>query len=151
MDIHLLDPFIAGDLNFVEASTKSSDFSISLSVSGHLLGSIIGSCKDPQVLYSSLVRGANSVVQSLDFIEAGRLDKTFSCSLLGLKQPGSEFLDTSPVLSPVLDIIGILVTLSLGVSIQVIDILGDSCQFILKGLSILVNLVTLRKEALLYF
>merc|ERR1719228_2003143 len=151
MDIHLLDPFIAGDLDFVVTCTKSSDFSISLSVSGHLLGSIIGSCKDLQVLYSSFVRGANSVVQSLDFIEAGRLEKAFSCSLLGLKQPGSELLDTSPVLSPVLDIIGILVTLSLGVSIQVSHILGDSSQFILEGLSVFVNLVTLRKEALLYF
>merc|ERR1719474_2436803 len=62
---------------------------------------------------------------------------------------GSELLDTSPVLSPELDVLRVLVALALGLGLQVSDVLGNSVKLILEVLSILGNLVALGQKVLL--
>merc|ERR1712033_154972 len=69
--------------------------------------------------------------------------------LLSRCQPWVEFLDASSVLSPVFDIIGVFVTLNLGVSLELKNIVCDSLQLILECLGISWNLVTLWQKILL--
>merc|ERR1719320_153904 len=74
------------------------------------------------------------------------LGKTLGGGLLCGNQPGSEFLDTSSVLSPVFDIVGVFVALNLGVGLKVSDILGDPGELILECLGICWDLVPLWEE-----
>merc|ERR1712145_19559 len=60
-----------------------------------------------------------------------------------------EFLDASSVLSPVFDIIGVLVTLNLGVALELENIVCDSLQLILECLGISWDLVNLGQKVLL--
>merc|ERR1719427_1392308 len=120
---------------------------ISLTMGGHLLGSTVGGIKNLGVSEAGLVEGTHLLVQSLDLIEIGRLGKTLSCGLLSPSQPGRVFLDSGPVLGPVLDIVGVLVALNLGVSSQLGDVVSDPVQLILEGLGVLVNPVSLGKKS----
>ena len=109
---------------------------------GHLLSGTIGGIKNLGVGKAGLVEGGDLLVQSLDLIEIRWLGKTLSGGLLSSSQPGRVLLDSGPVLSPELDIVGVLVALNLGVSSQLGDVVGDPVQLILEGLGVLVNLVT---------
>merc|ERR1719331_658018 len=146
-NIDLLDPLIADSLDLVVPLLKSSNLGISLSVCGHLLGSTVGGIKDLGVSKAGLIEGGHLLVQSLDLIEVRWLGETLSSGLLSSGQPGRVLLDSGPVLSPELDIVGVLVTLNLSVSGQLGDIVGDPVQLILEGLGVLVNLVTLGKKS----
>merc|ERR1719433_2080109 len=64
-----------------------------------------------------------------------------------LHQPGRVLLDSGPVLGPELDVVGVLVALNLGVSSQLGDVVSDPVQLVLEGLSVLVNVTTLRKKS----
>merc|ERR1719331_2826415 len=145
-NIDLLDPLIADSLDLVVPLLKSSNLGISLSVCGHLLGSTVGGIKDLGVSKAGLVKGGHLLVQRLDLIEVRWLGETLSSGLLSSGQPGRVLLDSGPVLSPELNIVGVLVTLNLSVSGQLGDIVGDPVQLILEGLGVLVNLVTLGKK-----
>merc|ERR1719507_2555066 len=123
-----------------------STVGISLTMGGHLLGSTVGGIKNLGVSEAGLVKGRHLLVQSLDLIEIGRLGKTLSCGLLSPSQPGRVFLDSGPVLGPVLDIVGVLVALNLGVSSKLGDVVGDPLQLILEGLSVGINTCSLRKK-----
>merc|ERR1719442_153689 len=123
-----------------------STLGISLTMGGHLLGSTVGGIKNLGVSEAGLVEGRHLLVQSLDLIEIGRLGKTLSCGLLSPSQPGRVFLDSGPVLGPVLDIVGVFVALNLGVSSQLGDVVGDPLQLILEGLSVGINTCSLRKK-----
>merc|ERR1719220_3050559 len=114
---------------------------------GHLLGSTVGGIKDLGVSKAGLVEGGHLLVQSLDLIEVRWLGETLSSGLLSSGQPGRVLLDSGSVLSPELDIVGVLVALNLGVSGQLGDIVGDPVQLILEGLGVLVYLVTLGKKS----
>merc|ERR1712203_381661 len=114
---------------------------------GHLLGSTVGGIKDLGVSKAGLIEGGHLLVQSLDLIEVRWFGETLSSGLLSSGQPGRVLLDSGPVLSPELNIVGVLVTLNLSVSGQLGDIVGDPVQLILEGLGVLVNLVTLRKKS----
>merc|ERR1719331_1091819 len=146
-NIDLLDPLIADSLDLVVPLLEASNLSISLSMGGHLLGSTVGGIKDLGVSKAGLIEGGHLLVQSLDLIEVRWLGETLSSGLLSSGQPGRVLLDSGPVLSPELNIIGVLVTLNLSVSGQLGDIVGDPVQLILEGLGVLVNLVTLRKKS----
>merc|ERR1740131_151781 len=74
------------------------------------------------------------------------LGETLSSRFLCSSQPGRELLDTSPVLSPVLNVVGVLVALDLGVGLQLHDVVGDPLQLVLEGLSISGDLVTLGQK-----
>merc|ERR1719470_63309 len=89
------------------------DISLSLSMSRHLLCCCLGSCKYFQVVDTVLVKSKNLVIQSFHFCKIRRFRETFTSSLFSTGQPGAEFLDTSSVLSPELDIIGVFVTFNL--------------------------------------
>merc|ERR1711892_1043953 len=92
----------------------------------------LGSSKNLHVVDTVLVKYTNLLIQSLDFIEICWLGKTLSSGLFSRHQPGGEFLDTSSVFSPELDIVGVFVALNLGVSLEVSHILGDSGNSILR-------------------
>merc|ERR1719331_2493363 len=114
---------------------------------GHLLGSTVGGIKNLGVSEAGLVEGRHLLVQSLDLIEIRWLGKTLSCGLLSPSQPGRVFLDSGPVLGPELDIVGVLVTLNLGVSSQAGDVVSDPLQLILEGLSVGINTCSLREKS----
>ena len=141
-NIDLLHPLITDSLDLVVPLLKSSNLGISLSVCGHLLGSTVGGIKDLGVSKAGLVESGHLLVQSLDLVEVRWLGETLSSGLLSSGQPRRVLLDSGPVLSPELDIVGVLVALNLGVSGQLGDVVGDSVQLILEGLGVLVNLVT---------
>merc|ERR1719447_1441273 len=126
---------------------QSSNLGICLTMGGHLLSGTIGSIKNLGVGKAGLVEGGDLLVQSLDLIEIRWLGKTLSGGLLSSSQPGRVLLDSGPVLSPVLDIVGVLVALNLGVGSQLGDVVSDPVQLILEGLGVLVNLVTLGKKS----
>merc|ERR1712168_527129 len=147
--VDLLGPFVRDGLDLVVSLLEGSDLLVSLVVSGHLLGSSISSIQDLEVGVAALGEGGDLVVQSLDLIEVGGLGETLSARGLRAGQPGVELLDSSSVLSPEFDILGVLVALSLGLGLEVSDVLGDSVELILEVLSVLGNLVTLGKEFLL--
>merc|ERR1712226_1304365 len=71
-------------------------------------------------------------MKGLDLVQICRLGKTLSSGLLSTSQPGRVLLDSSPVLSPELDIIGVLVALNLGVCSQLGNIVCDPLQLILE-------------------
>merc|ERR1712179_324295 len=89
---------------------------------------------------------ADCIQESIVFSKISGLGKSLTGCLLGSNQPRSEFLDTSSVLSPEFDIIGIFVALNSGLLCKVHDILGDSGKLILEGLGISGNLITLGKK-----
>merc|ERR1719447_496906 len=126
---------------------QSSNLGICLTMGGHLLSGTIGSIKNLGVGKAGLVKGGDLLVQSLDLIEIRWLGKTLSGGLLSSSQPGRVLLDSGPVLSPVLDIVGVLVALNLGVSSKLGDVVSDPVQLILEGLGVLVNLVSLGKKS----
>merc|ERR1719331_3734185 len=147
MDINLLHPLVADSLDLGVPLLQSSNLGISLTMGGHLLGSTVGGIKNLSVSEAGLVKGGHLLVQSLDLVEVRWLGKTLSCGLLSPSQPGRVFLDSGPVLSPELDIVGVLVALNLGVSSQLGDVLSDPIQLILEGLGVLVNTVSLGKKS----
>merc|ERR1712077_154696 len=102
--------------------------------------------KDLEEVDTILLKGLHLVIKSLDLSEVGGLRQTLSCVLLSSLQPGLELLDTSSVFGPVLDIVGVLVALNLGVSLKLLDIVGDSLQLVLESLGIGGNLVTLGQQ-----
>merc|ERR1712106_30764 len=110
----------------------------------------LGSSKNLHVVDTVLVKYANLLIQSLDFIKIGWLGKTLSGGLFSRHQPGGEFLDTSSVFSPELDIVGVFVALNLGVSLKVSHILGDSGKLVLECLGISRDLVSLWQKSGLY-
>merc|ERR1712106_1037221 len=110
----------------------------------------LGSSKNLHVVDTVLVKYTNLLIQSLDFIEICWLGKTLSSGLFSRHQPGGEFLDTSSVFSPELDIVGVFVTLNLGVSLEVSHILGDSGKLVLECLSISRDLVSLWQKCSFY-
>merc|ERR1719430_679071 len=138
-DIDLLHPLVADSLDLVVPLLEASNLSISLSVCGHLLSSTVGSIKDLGVSKAGLVEGGHLLVQSLDLIEVRWLGETLSSGLLSSGQPRRVLLDSGPVLSPELDIVGVLVALNLGVSGQLGDVVGDPVHLILEGLSVGIN------------
>merc|ERR1719320_921545 len=148
-DVTLLDPGIRYSLDCIKSGLKTSNFSIGFSMCGHLVCSTLGRGENLQVVDTVLVESKNLVIQGLDFSKIRGLGETFSCSLFSTNQPRSEFLDTSSVLSPELDIIGVLVTLNLGVGLELCHVLGDPGKLILEDLSISRDLVSLREEGLL--
>merc|ERR1719412_2135925 len=125
----------------------SSVCSISLSMSGHLLGSSVCSIKNLSVGKAGLVEGRNLLMKGLDLVQICRLGKTLSSGLLSTSQPGRVLLDSSPVLSPELDIVGVLVALNLGVCSQLGNIVCDPLQLILEGLGVGIHLVSLGKKS----
>merc|ERR1712183_329186 len=143
-NVTLLHPSVRNSLYFVKSLLQASNLCICISMCSHLLCCSLSSGKDLEVVDTVLVKSQNFFIESLDIIKRGRFAETFSSSLLSSSQPWVELLDTSSILSPVLDIIGVLVTLNLGVCLELSHILGDPVEFILEGLSISRNLVTLR-------
>merc|ERR1719481_408211 len=148
-DIALLDPGIRDSLDCIKSCLKSSNFSISFSMCGHLLCSTLGRHENLQVVDTVLVKCKNLLIQSLDLSKIRWLGETFSSSLLGTNQPGGELLDTSSVLSPELNIVGVFVALNLGVGLEVSHVFGDPGKLILEDLGISGNLVSLGQELLL--
>merc|ERR1711936_1023622 len=142
-DLKLLDPGVGDSLDLDVSLPESSNLGISLGVGGHLLGSSVGSLKDLEEVNAVLLECLDLVVKSLDLRQVGGLGKTLGGRLLSTSQPGVELLDSGPVLSPVLDIVGVLVTLNLGVTLELLDIVGDPLELILESLSISGDLVTL--------
>merc|ERR1719300_1245750 len=138
--LQLLHPAIGDCLDLAVPLLETSDLGISLSVSGHLLSSSLSSRKDLHEVDTVLVEGLDLIVESLHFVEGRRLGETLSSRFLCSSQPGGELLDTSPVLSPVLD------ALDLGVGLQLHDVVGDPLQLVLEGLSISGDLVTLGQQ-----
>merc|ERR1719182_1360089 len=106
----------------------------------HLLGSSIGGHQDLEVVFAALGEGSNLLIQSLDLIKVAGLGETLSAGALGGSQPGRELLDSSSVLSPVLDILRVFVTLGLGPGLEISHVLGDSVQLVLEVLGILGDL-----------
>merc|ERR1712214_268861 len=145
-DLNLLDPGVGDGLDLDVSLLKSSDLGISLSMGGHLLGSSIGSLKDLKEVHAVLLKGLDLVIKSLDLSQVGGLGQTLSGSLLSTSQPGVELLDASSVLGPVLDIVGVLVALNLGVTLELLDVVSDPLELILESLGISGDLVTLGKE-----
>merc|ERR1712209_245890 len=86
-------------------------------------------------------------MQGLNLVEVGGLGQTLSSGLLGTSQPRRVLLDSGPVLGPELDIVGVLVALNLGVSSKLGDVVSDPVQLVLEGLSVLVNVTTLREKS----
>merc|ERR1719474_2038255 len=127
----------------------SSSFSISFGMCCHLLCSSLGCIKNLQIVNTVLIKSKNLVIEGLDFIKRCRLGKTFSSCFFRTCQPRVELLDSCPVLSPVLDIIGVFVAFNLCLFSKFSCVLCYSVKFILEGLSISWNLVALRKKFLL--
>merc|ERR1719447_88384 len=125
----------------------SGNLGISLAMGSHLLSGTIGGIKNLGIGKAGLVEGGDLLVQSLDLIEIRWLGKTLSGSLLSSSQPGRVLLDSGPVLSAVLDIVGVLVALNLGVGSQLGDVVSDPVQLILEGLSVGINTCSLRKKS----
>merc|ERR1719427_246490 len=146
-DINLLHPLIRDSLDLVVPLLQSSNLSISLSMSGHLLGSSVCSIKNLSVGKAGLVEGRNLLMKGLDLVQICRLGKTLSSGLLSTSQPGRVLLDSSPVLSPELDIVGVLVALNLGVCSQLGNIVCDPLQLILEGLGVGIHFVSLGKKS----
>merc|ERR1711993_65597 len=96
--INLLHPLIRDSLDLVVPLLQSSNLSISLSMSGHLLGSSVCSIKNLSVGKAGLVEGRNLLMKGLDLVQICRLGKTLSSGLLSTSQPGRVLLDSSPVL-----------------------------------------------------
>merc|ERR1711992_260381 len=115
-------------------------------MSGHLLSSSLSSSQNLQEVDTVLVEGLDLIVESLHFVEGRRLGETLSSRFLCSSQPGRELLDTSPVLSPVLDVVGVFVALDLGVGLELHNVVGDPLQLVFEGLSVGRNLVTLGQE-----
>merc|ERR1712029_552743 len=150
-DLKLLHPGVRDSLHLVIPLLESSNFLICLIMSGHLLSSSLGSLQDLQEISAVLVKGLDLLIKRLDLVKVRWLGKTFSSRLLSSSQPWVELLDSSSVLSPVLDIVGVFVALNLGISLQLLNIVCDSLQLILEGLSISRNLVSLGKKSLFSF
>merc|ERR1719481_919895 len=146
--VDLLDPIVRGGLDLVISLLESSNLSISLSMGGHLLGSSLSSSKNLLVADSCLVEVEDLVVQSLDLVEVRWLSKTFTRGLFSIHKPGGKLLDSCSVLSPELDIIGVLVALNLGGGLEVSDVLGDAGKLIFPGLGISRDLITLGQDSL---
>merc|ERR1711997_81809 len=113
---------------------------------GHLLGSTISRLKDLEEVDTVLFKGLDLVVQGLDLSKVRGLSQTLCGRLLSSSQPGVELLDSGSVLSPVFDIVGVLVALNLGVSLELLDVVCDPLQLILESLSISRDLVSLGQE-----
>merc|ERR1712157_446643 len=145
-DLNLLDPGVGDSLDLDVPLLESSNLSISLSMGGHLLGSSVGSLKDLEEVHAVLLKGLDLVIKSLDLSQVGGFGQTLSGSLLSTSQPGVELLDASSVLSPVLDIVGVLVALNLGVTLELLDVVSDPLELILESLGISGDLVTLGQE-----
>jgi len=120
-DVDLLNPFIGGSLDLVVPFLESCNLTISFGMSGHLLSCSLSSCQNLVVVDSSGIKFADLLIESLDLVKISRLAEAFASSLLSSNQPGSELLDSSSVLSPELDIVGVFVTLNLGSSSQISD------------------------------
>merc|ERR1719481_84039 len=146
--VDLLDPIVRGGLDLVISLLESSNLSISLSMGGHLLGSSLSSSKNLLVADSGLVEVEDLVVQSLDLVEVRWLSKTFTRGLFSIHKPGGKLLDSCSVLSPELDIIGVLVALNLGGGLEISDVLGDAGKLIFPGLGISRDLITLGQDSL---
>merc|ERR1719481_1442209 len=146
--VDLLDPIVRGGLDLVISLLESSNLSISLSMGGHLLGSSLSSSKNLLVADSGLDEDEDLVIQSLDLVEVRWLSKTFTRGLLSIHKPGGELLDSCSVLSPELDIIGVLVALNLGGGLEISDVLGDAGKLIFPGLGISRDLITLGQDSL---
>merc|ERR1719481_1376737 len=134
--IDLLDPIVRGGLDLVIPLLESSNLSISLSMGCHLLGSSLSSSKNLLVADSGLVEVEDLVVQSLDLVEVRWLSETFTRGLFSIHKPRGKLLDSCSVLSPELDIIGVLVALNLGGGLEISDVLGDAGKLIFPGLGI---------------
>merc|ERR1719347_176587 len=143
-----LHPVGRRKLGLVVPFLESCNLTISFGMSGHLLSCSLSSCQNLVVVNSSGVKFADLLIESLDLVKICRLAEAFTCSLLSSYQPWSELLDSSSVLSPELDIVGVFVTLNLCGSGQVSDILGDSGKLILPGLGIGRDGVSLGKNCL---
>merc|ERR1711923_350924 len=146
-DVNLLHPLVADGLDLGVPLPQSSNLGISLSVCGHLLGGTIGGIQNLGVGKAGLVEGGHLLVQGLDLVEVGGLGQTLSSGLLGTSQPRRVLLDSGPVLGPELDIVGVFVALNLGVSSKLGDVVSDPVQLVLEGLSVLVNVSTLREKS----
>merc|ERR1712029_449984 len=148
-DLKLLHPGVRDSLHLVIPLLESSNFLICLIMGGHLLSSSLCSFQNLQEIATVLVKGLDLLIKSLDLVQIRWLVETFSSRLLSSSQPWVEFLDSSSVPSPVLDIVGVFVSLNLGISLQFLDIVCDSLQLILECLSISRDLVSLGKKILL--
>merc|ERR1719278_2152027 len=144
--LQLLHPSVGDGLHLVVPLLETGHFSISLGASGHLLSGGISGGQNLQEVDAVLVESLHLVVQSLDIIKRGRLGMTLSSRFLSSGQPGRELLDASPVLSPVLDVVGVFVALHLGVRLQLHHVVGDSLQLVLEGLGVSRDLVTLGQK-----
>merc|ERR1719445_229731 len=145
-DLALLDPGVGDSLDLSVSLLQGGNLSISLGVSGHLLGGSIGSIKDLEVVEAGLVEGVNLVVESLDFIQVRWLGQTLSSGLLGRCEPRGELLNASSILGPELDIVGVFVALNLGVGLELLDVLDNSVHLVLEDLGVSGDLVTLGQE-----
>ena len=116
-DLTLLDPGLRHSLDLVKPGLESSHLSVSLSVCGHLERSSLSSLQHLEVVLTGLVKGVDLVIECLDLVKIRWLRQTLSGGLLSTGQPGRELLDASSVLSPELDIIGVFVTLNLGLNL----------------------------------
>merc|ERR1719481_347008 len=146
--VDLLDPIVRGGLDLVISLLESSNLSISLSMGGHLLGSSLSSSKNLLVADSGLVKVEDLVIQSLDLVKVRWLSKTFTRGLFSIHKPGGKLLDSCSVLSPELDIIGVLVALNLGGGLEISDVLGDAGKLIFPGLGISRDLIPLGQDSL---
>merc|ERR1719312_1097951 len=142
----LCRPCVRNTLNLVKSGLQSSNLSISFCVCGHKLRSCFSSSEDLEVVDTVFVKCKNLLIKSLDFSKISWLGESLSGGFLCSNQPRCEFLDTSSVLGPEFDIVGVFVTLNSGLLCKVHDILCDSGKLILEGLGISGNLVTLGKK-----
>ena len=74
-------------------------------MSGHLLGSSVGSLKNLEVVQAGLVEAVDFVGECVGLGQVGGLGEAVGGGNLGLGEPGSELLDAGLVLCPELDIL----------------------------------------------
>merc|ERR1719340_433709 len=142
----LLHPGLGHGLHLVKSFPESGHLGISLSVSGHLERGSLSSNQDLHVVDTGLVEAGDLVVESLDIVQGGGLGETLGGGLLSSGQPGGELLDTSPVLGPELDVVGVLVALHLGVGLQLLHVLDDPGQLVLEHLGVGGDLLSLGQQ-----
>merc|ERR1719445_778693 len=132
----LLHPGVGDGLHLVVSLLEGGHLSVSLSVSGHLERGSLSSNENLHVVDAGLVEAGNLLVESLHIIQRGRLGESLGGGFFSIGQPWRELLDSSSVLSPKLDVVGVFVALHLGVGLQLLHVLDDPGQLVLEDLSV---------------
>merc|ERR1719483_413138 len=134
------------EVALMKARLHKSNFTVCLSMCSHLISSSFSSNKNLKIIDTVLLKCLDILIKCFDFSEIRWLGKSLSCCLFSSNQPRCELLNASSVLSPVLDIIGIFVTLNPCIFLKISAKLGYSVKLILESLGIRWNLLTLGEK-----